>query len=140
MARVEINLPEVFPFVTEIDVRVCDINAALHVGNEAILEIIAEGRTRFMKRHGYGEMDVEGAGLIMADAAVVYKSEAFYDDVLILEVGVRDFTECGFDFIYRITNKETKKEVACAKNGFVFFDYEGRTPVKVPRKFKTLFA
>lgn len=140
MARIILDLPEVFPFSTEIDIRIGDINAANHVGNEAIIQIIAEGRARFLRRYGYWELDVEGAGLIVADLAIVYKSEAFYGDNMIVEVGVRDFTKYGCDFIYRVTNKKTKKEIVRAKNGSVFFDYEQRKPVNVPEKFKALFT
>lgn len=140
MARIILDLPEVFPFSTEIDIRIGDINAANHVGNDAIIQIIAEGRARFLRRYGYWELDVEGAGLIVADLAIVYKSEAFYGDNMIVEVGVRDFTTYGCDFIYRVTNKKTKKEIVRAKNGSVFFDYEQRKPVNVPEKFKALFT
>ncbi len=139
MARVKLDLPEVFPFFTEIDVRIGDINAAMHVSNEAIIQIIAEGRVRFLQRYGYRDLDIEGAGLIMADAVFVYNAEAFYGDILVVEVGACDFNKYGCDFIYRLTNKETKKEIVRAKNGFVFFDYEKRKPVNVPEKFKALF-
>ncbi|HEU18949.1 MAG TPA: thioesterase [Deltaproteobacteria bacterium] len=139
MARIILDFPEVFPFSTEIGVRIGDINAANHVGNDAIIQIIAEGRARFLRSYGYWELDIEGAGLIMADVAVLYKSEAFYGDILVIEVGVRDFNKYGCDFIYRVTNKKTEKEIVRAKNGFVFFDYEQRKPVNVPEKFKALF-
>ena len=140
MARIILDFPEIFPFSTEISVRIGDINAANHVGNDAIIQIIAEGRARFLRRYGYQELDIEGAGLIMADVAVVYKSEAFYGDILVVDVGVSDFTTYGCDFIYRVTNKKTEKEIVRAKNGFVFFDYEQRKPVNVPEKFKALFS
>lgn len=140
MARVKLDLPDVFPFSTEIDVHISDINAANHVSNDAIIQIIAEGRIRFLQRYRYRDLDIEGAGLIMADAVIVYKSEAFYGEVLVIEVGVQDFTTYGCDFIYRVTNKETEREIVRAKNGFVFFDYEKREPVRVPEKFKALFA
>lgn len=140
MARIILDFPAVLPFSTEISVRIGDINAVNHVGNDAIIQIIAEGRARFLRRYGYQELDIEGAGLIMADVAVVYKSEAFYGDILVVDVGVSDFTTYGCDFIYRVTNKKTEKEIVRAKNGFVFFDYEQRKPVNVPGKFKALFS
>lgn len=140
MARAILDLPEVFPFTTEIDVRIGDINAAHHVGNDAIIQIIAEGRVRFLRRYGYHDLDIERAGLIMADVVVIYKSEAFYGDVLVVEVGVGDFTRHGCDFLYRVSHKETGREIVRAKNGFVFFDYEKRKPVDVPEKFKALFS
>ena len=72
----------------------------------------------------------------MIDAGVQYKSEGFYGDELLVEVAVNDFTGIGCDFIYRVTNKNTLKEIALAKTGIVFFNYEKRKTVPVPLEFK----
>ena len=72
----------------------------------------------------------------MVDAGIQYKSEAFYADELIIEVAVTDFTSIGCDFVYRLSNKNSKKEIALAKTGIVFFDYEKRKTTPVPLQFK----
>lgn len=140
MARVKLNLPREFLFSIEIHVRIADINYGGHLGNDAILSLIHEARVRFLKKYGYSEANIEGVGIIMADAVVVYKSEGFYGDRLLIEVAVRDFTKTGCDFLFRLTNKETKKEVARAKTGIVFFDYELRKVVAVPQRFIDAFC
>ena len=129
-----------FPFSTEVCVRIGDINAMNHLSYDAVVQIMAEGRVKFLQQYDYRDDDIEGAGLLMTDLAIVYKAEAFYGDMLIVEVGASDFTARGCDFIFRLTNKKTKMEIALGKNGFVFFDYEQRKPVTVPEKFKSLFA
>ena len=101
-----------------------------------MLSIIHEARVRFLKHLGYSESDVEGNGIIMIDAAVQYKSESFYGDELIVEVAVNDFTGIGCDFIYRVTNNKTSKEIALVKTGIVFFNYENKKVVSIPEKFK----
>ena len=85
--------------------------------------------------HGYSEKNVEGAGLIMVDAVVVYRSEAFYGDVLVVEVALADPQPLGCDVLYRFTNKATGKEVARVKTGIAFFDYTRRRPVEMPEGF-----
>jgi len=125
-----------FPFKTEIPVRITDINYGGHLGNDSLLSIIHEARVRFLKHLGYSESDVEGSGIIMIDAAIQYKSEGFYGDLLIVEIAVNDFSGIGCDFIYRITNKNTSKEIALAKTGIAFFNYEKRKTVPVPAEFK----
>jgi acyl-CoA thioesterase FadM len=45
----------------------------------------------------------------------------------------------GCDFFYQLVNKESGKEIARAKTGIVFFDYEKRKPTKVPEAFKKHF-
>lgn len=136
MPRIKIELPKKFIFKTEIPIRITDINYGGHLGNDSMLSIIHEARVRFLKHLGYSESDVEGNGIIMIDAAVQYKSEGFYGDELIAEVAVNDFTGIGCDFVYRITNKNTSKEIAYAKTGIVFLNYEKRKTTPVPSEFK----
>jgi len=77
--------------------------------------------------------------MIMSDAAVMYKSEAFHGDVLTVEIAVVEISGAGCDFIYHVTNKTTSKEVARAKTGIVFFDYSARKIVGVPDLFRKRF-
>ncbi len=137
MARIKIELPQKFIFRTEIPLRITDINYGGHLGNDSLLSIIHEARVRFLKNLEYSESNVEGSGIIMIDAGVQYKSEGFYGDELLVEIAVNDITGIGCDFVYRITNKNTLKEIALAKTGIVFFNYEKRKTSPVPIEFKT---
>lgn len=136
MPRIKIETPDKFIFKTEIPIRITDINYGGHLGNDSLLSIIHEARMRFLKHLGYSESNVEGSGIIMIDAGVQYKSEGFYGDELIVEVAVNDFSSIGCDFVYKITNKNTSKEIALAKTGIVFFNYEKRKTTAVPPEFK----
>jgi len=138
MARIKIDLPKKFIYSTEIAIRISDINYGGHLGNDAVLSLAHEARQQFFGKHGFSEMDVEGAGIIMVDAAVQYKVEGFYGDVLIIEVGVKDVTKTGCDIVYQLTNKNTGKEIAIVKTGIVFFDYQKRKVVPVPKEFLTI--
>lgn len=135
MARVKIDLPSKFIFQTEIPIRITDLNYNDHLGNDAILSLIHEARVRFFKSMNYSELDVEGVGIIMIDSAIRYKSEGFYGDVLLIELAIDDITSTGFDFKYRLTNKESRNVVAVAKTGIAFFDYDSRKVVPIPDKF-----
>ena len=140
MARIKFELPKNFLFTTEIDVRIGDINYGGHLGNDSILSLIHEARLRFLREFGYSEVDVDGAGIIMVDSVIIYKSEGFYGDVLVFDVTVTECGKYGCDFTYRLSNKETGKEIARAKTGIVFFDYEKRKVIKMPEKFRELFC
>ncbi len=139
MARIKLELPEKFVFQTEISVRISDINYGGHLANDAVLSIIHEARIQFFAKYGWTELDVDGAGIIMTDCAVVYKSESFYGDRLIIEVAVADFFKYGYDLFYKITNKENGKDVAFVKTGIMFMDYKQRKRARVPEKFYNLF-
>ena len=138
MQRIKIDLPQKFIYFTEISVRVYDVNFAGHLSNDSILSMVHEARIRFLKNWGYSEVDTAGAGIIMFDAAIQYKSQGYHGDILVFDVSVNNFIRNGCDFIFRITNKANGKEIARAKTGIAFFDYEQNKMVPVPEKFKEL--
>ena len=138
--RPKLELPKTFNFSTEMSVRVTDINYGGHLGNDKILSFIHEARVRFLHKFDFTELDVDGAGTIMVDAIIIYKGEAFLGDILKIEVTTGDFHKQGCDFFYRVTNKETSKEIAKAKTGLIFFDYEKRKMVPMPDKFRKSFS
>jgi acyl-CoA thioester hydrolase len=139
MARVKVDVPEEFDFATEIQVSITDVNAGGHLGNNSLIAMLNEANLRFLKAKGFSEPMIDGRAFINIDLAIVYKSEAFHWDVLRIEVAVADFHKYGCDVVYRVTNKQTGKEIAVAKTGMLFFDYEERKIAQVPDRFKSVF-
>jgi len=139
MSRVKLDLPDHFQFSTEIVVRISDINYGGHLGNDSVLSMVHEARVRFLKHYGFTEADIDGVGIIMTDAVIVYKSEGFYGNILRVDVSVQNSSKVGCDFIFRLTNKESASEIARAKTGVVFFNYEQKKIMAMPDKFRTLF-
>lgn len=136
MARIKIDMPEHYTFTTDLPIRISDINYGGHLSNDAVLSMIHEARVRFLDNYHYTELDVEGAGIIMTDSAIVYKSEGFYGDNVQISVTVGDFNKYGCDIFYLLSNKKTAVEVAHAKTGIVFFDYDQRKVISVPEGFR----
>src|SRR5687768_3128556 len=99
MARIHLDLPADFLYTAEVPVRITDLNYGGHVGNDTILTIIHEARVQFYRHLGFkSELNFEGAvGHIIADAAIVYKSESFAGDVLVIQIGIAEFSKYGFD-------------------------------------------
>jgi len=135
MQRIKIDLPNKFIFSTEISVRVYDVNFAGHLSNDSILSMVHEARIRFLKNWGFSEVDTAGAGIIMFDAALQYKSQGYHGDILVFDVTVMNFIKSGCDFLFKISNKNTEKEIARAKTGIAFFNYKENKMVPVPDKF-----
>ncbi len=111
MARIKIELPEKFDFSTEIPVRISDINYGGHLGHDSVLSLTHEARVRLLHKYGFTE----------------------------IEIAICEFSKYGCDLTYKITEKETGREIAQAKTGIVFFDYENRKVAPVPEKFKAIF-
>ena len=127
MPRVKVALPDTFAFTNEIRVRVTDLNYGGHLGNDALLGLLHEVRLEFLRFLGLdGDFDpVTKLGLIMVDAAVEYKGEAFLGDVLRVQMAGNDISKYGFDVVYHLHN-QAGKEIARAKTGMLCFDYNTR--------------
>ncbi|GAA4003211.1 thioesterase family protein [Hymenobacter fastidiosus] len=126
MARIKILLPSRFPLTVAIPVRITDLNYGGHLGNDALLSLLHEARVQFLHHAGLRELDAETRqGTIMADVAIEYKGEAFYGDVLHIELAANDLHKYGFDVVYWVKN-QTGKEIARAKTGMLLFDYATR--------------
>ena len=136
MARIKIQLPEKFIFSTDIKPRITEINYGGHLGNDALLALAHEARERFLATHQWSEMDVDGRGLIMVDAALMYLAEIFYGTTLRVEVAVTDMSRIGCDFVFRLSDRENGQEAARIKTGMAFFDYRQRKVVRMPEVFK----
>lgn len=135
MARIIVDLPEHFSFTTEIQLYIGHINHGNHLDNGRLLGLVSEARARFFKSLGYTELDVEGVGIVVADAAVQYKSESFYGEVLVFQMAANDFNKYGCDLVWRATEKLSAREVARGKTGIVFLDYATRQVSPVPEAF-----
>ncbi len=139
MPRATIELPDKFHFKTSLIVRITDINYGSHLGNDTILAYVHEARLRFLSHYGFSEKDVDGAGIIMADAVIVYKSQAYYGDSLLIQIAVSDLTKRACDFIYKITRETDGKEIARIKTRIAFFDYQKNSTIPIPDKFRSIF-
>jgi 4-hydroxybenzoyl-CoA thioesterase len=136
MARIQIQLPDSFPFATEITLLIGHINYGNHLDNAQLLGVVSEARLRFFKSMGYSELDIEGRGIVVADAALQYRSEAFHGEVMVVEMGATDFSEYGCDLVWRMREEASSREVARGKTGIVFFDYQQRKKASVPEAFR----
>ncbi|MCX6316728.1 MAG: thioesterase family protein [Bacteroidetes bacterium] len=138
MARIKIELPEVFSFTCTIPIRIADINYGNHVGNDSILSIIHEARMQYLHQLGYTELKFAGTGLIMADVGIEFKNELFYGEEVIVSVAASAFSKVGFELYYRLEKQNTDKTVlvAAAKTGMVCYDYDRKKVVAVPDEAK----
>lgn len=139
--RVKITFPDKAPLhIADIPVRITDINYGGHVGNDAVLSIIHEARMLMLAAHGYTELNAAGTSLIMADVMIAYRGEAFYGDVLQVEIFAEELTTLTFDLLYRITTIRNgeRKEIAHAKTCMVCFNYDTRKKVPMTDALRIL--
>ncbi|MFC2067401.1 acyl-CoA thioesterase [Chloroflexota bacterium] len=139
MARLKITLPDEFVFSTKIPIRIGDINRGGHLGHESFLVIIEEAHERFLQSLGYFKNGAQGIGLIMVDVSIMYLRQGCYGQILEVGIAITDFTTKRFGMVYKITDIETKLELARANAGYLFFDYQQQSTIPVPDDFKEKF-
>lgn len=135
MARIKIDLPNKFPFSTNIPVRITDINFGGHVGNDTILSLVHEARAQFFTHCGYTELDFGGAGTIMSDVAIEYKNQTYYGDSILASVAVGEITKVAFDLFYKLEKRSADGKlaaVAFAKTWMVCYDYDLKKVTAIP--------
>ena len=139
MSRVEIDYPEQTHFSCQLAVRISDINYGNHLGHDGMITMIHEARILFFRSFGYSELDIEGIGTLIADLAIAYKNEAFYGDMLEFEISIQELGSKSCQLYYRINRvcdkSESRKLIAVAKTGVVFFDFTERKSANIPEPF-----
>ena|SRR5690606_2428390 len=136
MPRIKIELPPDFLFSTTINVRITDINYGGHVGNDSILSIIHEARVQYLNSMGYEELNLDGAGLIMADVMIEFKNELFYGSQVKVFVKASEFSKASFNLYYKLEalkdNGNKNQLIAVAQTGMVCFDYTRKKVMPIP--------
>lgn len=140
MARVVVDLPPRFLFSCELPLRHADMNDGGHLGNERVLLFAQEVRRRWLEAHGLTDLDLGGAGLIIADAAIVYVAEARAHQVLKGELGAGEVKEKSAELLVRFTDAATGAEVARVKNAVLCFDYATRKVVPLTAAFRRVLG
>ena len=139
MSRIKLSIPDHFDYLTQMKLRIYDMNYGSHMGNDSVLSIVHEARVRFLASINAEEKNFYGLLLLMADSAIVYKKEAFYGDLLEIKISVSEIYSYGFELFYLISNVSHNLEIARIKTGMVCCDPITRKINRLPKKFAQKF-
>lgn len=128
---------ENYKFNTELDVRISDINYGGHLGNDRYLSLFQDARLQYLKQFGFSELSIgENTSLIMSQAHINFKSEAFWGDRLKTFVRISSIKATRFIFDYLILDSQKKDYViASGYTEMVGFDYQLRKVKRLPPEF-----
>jgi acyl-CoA thioester hydrolase len=142
MSRIKIDFPEKILTTITIPVRITDINYGNHVGNDSFVAIIHEARVQWLKQYQLSELNIGGAGLIMSDLALEFKSESFYGDIIEVKISAGEISRVGFELYYQLSVVRNDQTIllANAKTGMICYDYTTKKVVAVPEPFKQLLT
>ena len=135
MARIKVDLPDRFSFSTELPLYKIHINMGAHLDNALLLSLVSEARGRYYRDLGYEEQNVEGLGTVVTDAVAQYLSEAHYGDVMVVHMTFCDANKYGGDLAWQMLDRDSGREVARGKTGFVFLTPDTRKVSPAPARF-----
>lgn len=140
MARVKLQISGVPVFRTSLAVRVTDLNYGKHLANDKLAGFLHEARVLYFASLGCpDDLNFFGTGLIQADLALEFKSEAFLGEHLCFELFIDEQSTRSFAVFYRITEERSGRLVALARTGMVAFDYTQRKVVPFSSETPELF-
>ena len=137
MERVTFKIPDDFVFTSEYKVRINDINYGMHLSNDRLLVIAQQARLEYLKSLGYkDELNVgTGLGIIVSDAAIIFKAEGFEGDLLNIHVALSPPAKYGFDMFYKVVRESDDQVIALIKTGVLFYNYTTKRLSSVPEEF-----
>jgi acyl-CoA thioesterase FadM len=135
MAHVKIDFPSQALYSQQLRVRITDINAANHLGFDNMVGILNDVAAGFLEAHGVSRTAPGGISVIFTDLSVRYMAEAFFGDILTVEVALGGRSPKGIDLLLKTTNRDSQKIISLARIGILFFDYQQRRPVPVTEDF-----
>lgn len=118
------------PFQHTLTVRFSDCDMFRHVNNAVYLTFFEEARAEYW-RAMLGP-DFTAFGFILAESTVSYRSPALYGETLDIAVWVPKVGNKSFEFAYRLTERQSGREVATGRSIQVMYDYERQATLPVP--------
>ncbi|MEN9571514.1 MAG: hypothetical protein RL172_2745 [Bacteroidota bacterium] len=134
MSRIKLEMPSTQLAQLSIPVRISDINYGNHVGNDAFVAILHEARLQWLAQHQLSELAFAGCGIIMSDLAIEFKKEAFYGDVISVQIFCGEISRVSFSLYYRLLTNRNNEQIilAHAKTGMITYDYAAKKAVSIP--------
>lgn len=138
MPRIKLVPQNTYTNVFSITVRTTDLNYGGHLGNDRVLALVHEARVAFLAEYGWSELDCAGPSLIMADAAIAFRAEAFAGDELTIETVATEPGRSGFRLCHRIKRNSDNRVIALVETGLVCFAYREQKILPLPREITAI--
>ena len=126
MPRLRLEQLTEYPYSHTVKIRVSDLNYGSHLAND---------RLELLEDLGFSELDLgdNRSGIMMCDLQVIYKSEAFLNEILTVQSAFTEIKKSSF----RISNRITcdKRDIALVDCGFAAYDYKNKQISSLPEIF-----
>ncbi len=125
-----------FRFRTAIDVRFRDLDALGHVNNAVYFTYFEVARGAYFAAIRGRPLGVEDFAIVIAEATCRYRSPAFYNERLIVEVATVSLRSRSFALRYRVVEETTGRLVAEGRTVQVAYDHRAKHTMALPAAFR----
>jgi acyl-CoA thioester hydrolase len=128
-----------FSSITRFRVPFCDIDMLQHVNNAAYVVWAETARCVYFDE--VLRESLTGAnGIIVAKLEVNYERALAYREHVAVGCRVTRIGNKSFDFLFEIWSETTNQRAAYCHTTLVAFNYETKTSIVIPRKWRELIA
>jgi len=123
--------------IATFEVRVGDLNYGGHMGNDRALQLFHDTRLKYLHSVGCTESDIgDGLGIIMTEAHVYFRKEAFLYDKLYANIESGAVEKYAFELKYMVYREQDDVLVVEGSTKQLAFDYQKRKVATLPSAFK----
>jgi acyl-CoA thioester hydrolase len=108
-----------------------------HVNNAVYFTYMETARTQFLMNR-LQLSDLAALPVIVAHAACTFKTAAFFNERLHVDLGVARIGRKSFDLVYRIIADGDDRLVAVGKAVMVAYDYANDETIAIPEELQAL--
>lgn len=127
-------------FTTRLTVRSYEVDGFRHVNNATMVHYLEAARGEMLRALGlrYKCFHRWGAYPVVVRLEMTYCAPAYADDLLEIEVTLREWKRTQFVTSYRVRRVENGEVLARAETHHAFVNAEGK-PIRIPEPFRDAF-
>ena len=125
-----------FPVIVKYPLSWSDMDIFGHVNSIKYFKYFENAHALYLEKVGFWKMyHNEHIGGVIKELNCNYLNQLFYPDNIEIGARISHFLDEGVQFEYFIAGEKTGL-AAVGESHFVFYDYNHKTPIKIPEKLK----
>jgi acyl-CoA thioester hydrolase len=121
-----------FRFSIPIEVRFRDVDALGHVNNAVHFTYMEHARIAYLRRLGLFSGDPSDTGMIVAEAACVYKAPIVFGQTIVVRMRATNLKNSSFVFEYSLEDDGSGQVMATGRSVQVCYDYTAGRSTPIP--------
>lgn len=103
---------DAFPTRFAVQVRYSDLDTLRHIGNQAVMALIAEGRTRFLRETIVDRAKPAGASYMVGQSATMFVRQAYYPTECWVGCGILNVGRHSFRVVQALFQEDMCRAIA----------------------------